>query len=145
MILLKKLLIFFILILIPFSASGFDLEGAQALSESELDGMRGGYTGYFFTITFKGFWDTLGNMSATLDSSGNVTQGASSSSGSGDAVNAQASVGENAFGNSRGIFLITQVPGNQNFVQAAIVIDLTILNIFDSSVQPGTYQYSLGF
>lgn len=142
---LKKLLIFSALLLIPSIAFGFNLEGTQALSESELDDMRGGYTGVYFTITFKGFWDTLGNMSATLDYSGNAPQGAIASSSTGDAVNVHASVGEDAFGNSRGIFLITQVPGNQNIVQAAIVIDLTILNIFDSSIQPGTYQYSMGF
>ena len=46
-----------------------ELEEQQlvALGESQLEDMRGGYLGFYFAITFRGYWDTQGNKWADVD------------------------------------------------------------------------------
>lgn len=117
-----------------FTVDGIVL--GKAIDEAEMDGLRGGYLGVYFSVLFEGTWDDLGNYNANLTSGGNVGTGdpasLSSSLPAGTDVRIQANAGQ--FGNTRGIFQITQVPGDNNIVQSNMIININIVQVPGTSI-----------
>lgn len=156
-----------------FDGLGLNPKTAEKVSDSAMDDMRGKYYGFYFSINFSGYWDTLGsiptakltynagsgksyaagsiqwtgaqdsntssNNTSSDTSSGNSNPSASSASDSSSssdssnepAVKTTAVVG--GLNGSGGVMQLTQVPGNMNFVQSGIVINLSIFNIKDAA------------
>jgi hypothetical protein len=94
---------------------------AKPLSDTELDGMRGGIGGLAFSVFFAGFIDHLGNVE------GQLTNGAPSPNvnvaPNGD-VMIQTVIG--GFAGATGIFQIAQVPGDFNIVHNNLFIQINL-------------------
>jgi hypothetical protein len=105
----------------------------KAIDVAQLDNIRGTYMGFNFSVLFEGFWDSLGNYDAVLITGGNTPPGNSiAPSFPNSEVNIQASVGD--FGNSRGIFFITQVPGSGNLVQSNLLINIQVIQVMGDTI-----------
>ena len=156
-----------------FDGLGLNPKTAEKVSDSAMDDMRGKYYGFYFSINFSGYWDTLGsiptakltynagsgksyaagsiqwtgtqdsntssNNTSSDTSSGNSNPSASSASDSSSSSNssnepaAKATAVVGGLNGSGGVMQLTQVPGNMNFVQSGIVINLSIFNIKDAA------------
>jgi hypothetical protein len=98
-----------------------------------LDNIRGTYMGFNFSVLFEGFWDSLGNYNAVLVTGGNTPPGNSIVPSLPNAeVSIQASVGD--FGNTRGIYYITQVPGSGNLVQSNLLINIQVIQVMGDTI-----------
>jgi hypothetical protein len=126
---------------IKLGGDQLELDGevlGEAVSETEMEGMRGTYLGFNFSVLFDGFWDTLGNYNANLIANTNAGSGSTTATTNpslppNTAVKIEASVG--GFGSSRGIFQITQVPGSNNIVTSTMVININIIQVLGNTVQ----------
>lgn len=162
-----------------FDGLGLNPKTAEKVSDSAMDDMRGKYYGFYFSINFSGYWDTLGsiptakltynagsgksyaagsiqwtgtqdsnntssNNTSSDTSSGNSNPSASSASDSSSSSSSSSSNSSNepavkttavvgGLNGSGGVMQLTQVPGNMNFVQSGIVINLSIFNIKDAA------------
>lgn len=137
--------------------SEFHMAGVQAslISDRELDEIRGGYSGFYFSLDFSGSWD---HISQTGSSGGQLTyhtdQGdftvsvnnAPSANGGGTTlpVSAQQSLNNGdkevrmtAFvgdiSQSTGAIQICQVPGSNNVVTTIMNMQFTVINVSDPS------------
>lgn len=147
--------------------TGLEDQGLVELGESQMADLRGGYLGFYFSITFSGFWDTQGNKWADINykagfdkdlQSGQLTVsssdtdpvsgGTSGSSGDGDNPQFTAKAILGGFNNGNGVFQVNQVPGSNNIVQNGLVLNLTIYNISESqapAVMESLKQLAPGF
>jgi hypothetical protein len=144
--------------------TGIPPESAEAIDEGELDELRGGFLGFYFSVYFSGFVGSDGVMDGSLDvnanfgsESGNlffetdpenpgtepVVEGGAvgggpvaiaTDSATGEAFRVQAVVGDNAFNGAAGTFLITQVPGNNNAIGTGLTLNLAILQATDQNL-----------
>jgi hypothetical protein len=109
----------------------------EAVTEEEMDGKRGTFMGFYFSVLFEGYWDTLGNYQASLLTNTNASSAAppdlTSTLPAGTQVNIQATVG--GMGNSQGIFQITQVPGSGNIVTNNLIINIQVLQTLGNTLQ----------
>ncbi|MEJ5377663.1 MAG: hypothetical protein WHX93_13895 [bacterium] len=111
--------------------------GGVKLTDDELNQYRGGYSGFYFGVSFTGYWNSLGQMSGTLVSNGGIIiqdpnfqlpPGAQpGGSISGDGVSIQSYVGN--FNGASGIFQIIQSPGSFNVIQNNLVVQITLVNV----------------
>ncbi len=119
------------------------LEGQEliALGESQLADMRGGYLGFYFAITFRGFWDTQGNRWADVDyeagfdgdtQSGQVTLSSTDDNSSDDNLQFQTTAVLGSFNGGEGVFQVNQVPGSNNIVTNGLIVNLTVYNVSES-------------
>ena len=107
----------------------------EAVTEEEMDGKRGTYMGFYFSVLFEGYWDSLG-YNATLITDTNASTPANISSAAippGTQVNIQASV--SGIGDTKGIFMITQVPGSGNVVTSNLIINIQIVQVLGNTLQ----------
>jgi hypothetical protein len=107
----------------------------EAVTEEEMDGKRGTYMGFYFSVLFEGYWDSLG-YNATLITDTNASTPATISSAAippGTQVNIQASV--SGIGDTKGIFMITQVPGSGNVVTSNLIINIQIVQVLGNTLQ----------
>ena len=130
--------------------TGLEEQQLVALGESQLEDMRGGYLGFYFAITFRGYWDTQGNKWADVDyeagfdgdtQSGQVTltstgdNTASGESGDGtsqDGLQFQTTAVLGGLNGSEGVFQINQVPGSNNIVTNGLIVNLTVYNVAEA-------------
>ena len=106
----------------------------EAVSEEEMDGKRGTYMGFYFSVLFEGFWDTLGYYNTSLMTGGTTPLGNTSSSSlpQGTQVNIQATV--SGIEGTKGIFQITQVPGSGNIVTSNLIVNIQIIQVLGNSL-----------
>lgn len=71
-----------------FEGLGLNPEAVKKVSDSAMDDMRGKYYGFYFSINFTGYWDTLGSI-PTAKLTYNAGLGKSNTSGSINIVGAQ--------------------------------------------------------
>jgi len=122
-------------------ATGDDLVAGMVgirLTDPELDAIRGGYGGMYFSAYFSVFWDTLDNQVA----SGLVTTGGGSidtfptaqqiADLQGHGVSVTAAMG--GLGNAKGAFHIVQVPGSYNIVNSNFIIQLTMIQVSQTAL-----------
>ena len=109
----------------------------EAVTEEEMDGKRGTFMGFYFSVLFEGFWDSLGNYQASLLTNTNANNAPppdfTSALPPGTQVNIQASV--SGIGNARGIFQITQVPGSGNIVTSNLIINIQVVQVLGNTLQ----------
>lgn len=104
-------------------------EWAEPLSDAELSGIRGGFSGLSFSVAFTGFFDRLGNAQGNLivNNGGATTPVPPPSVGmDGGLVNISTSIGN--FNGSSGIFQIAQVPGSFNVVHNNLFVQIVLVN-----------------
>jgi hypothetical protein len=112
----------------------------EAVTEEEMDGKRGAFMGFYFSVLFEGYWDTLGNYQANLLTNTNanstappsLTSSLTSSLPPGTQVNIQATV--SGIGNTQGIFQITQVPGSGNIVTSNLIINIQVIQTLGNTI-----------
>lgn len=114
-----------------------EIEGevlGKAIDVAEMDNIRGTYMGFYFSVLFEGFWDNLGNYDAVLITGGNTPPGNTTALNlpPNTEVSIQASVGD--FGDTRGIFFITQVPGSDNLVQSNLLINIQVIQVMGDTI-----------
>jgi hypothetical protein len=143
--------------------TGIPRESAHPLSEAEMDRLRGGFLGFYFSVYFSGMVESEGAVDGTLEVNANfgsqsgqlvftnpdsttapVAEGGSVGSGgpsvvvqdqvSGEAFRVQSLIGDNAFDGASGAFQVSQIPGNGNNVGQVMVLNLAILQATDSNV-----------
>lgn len=145
----KSLLVTFLIILLiihttpiwgsmKLNSDSLEVNGeilGEAVTEEEMDGKRGTFMGFYFSVLFEGFWDTLGNYNANLvtNTNGSTPPNLSSSLPSGTQVNIQASV--SGIGETKGVFMITQVPGSGNVVTSNLIINIQIVQVLGNNLQ----------
>lgn len=121
--------------------TGLEDQELVALGESQLEDMRGGYLGFYFAITFKGFWDTQGNKWAQVDydagfdgdnQSGQVTLTSAGDGSSDDNLQFQTTAVLGSFNGGEGVFQVNQVPGSNNIVTNGLIVNLTVYNVAES-------------
>lgn len=121
--------------------TGLEGQGLIALGESQLADMRGGYLGFYFAITFRGFWDTQGNRWADVDyeagfdgdtQSGQVTLSSTDDNSSDDNLQFQTTAVLGSFNGGEGVFQVNQVPGSNNIVTNGLIVNLTVYNVSES-------------
>jgi hypothetical protein len=106
----------------------------EAVTEEVMDQERGTYMGFYFSVLFEGFWDTLGNYNATLLTNTNAaTDALMASLPEGTQVNISASV--SGLGNNTGVFTIVQVPGSGNIVTTNLILNIQIVQVLGNTVQ----------
>lgn len=71
-----------------FEGLGLNPEAVKKVSDSAMDDMRGKYYGFYFSINFTGYWDTIGSI-PTAKLTYNAGLGKSNTSGSINIVGAQ--------------------------------------------------------
>ena len=134
---------------------GLGPNDVEMAGDSTLEGMRGRYLGFYFSITFRGLWDPISPMAnltynlggpGGLSTQGQITAGdgggdgtttnadADNGDGSGNEVTASAIIGGSSFGGANGILQISQAVGTENFLYSGIAINLAIFNINNGSV-----------
>lgn len=111
--------------------------GGVKLTDDELNHYRGGYSGFYFGVSFTGYWNSLGQMSGTLITDGGmIIQDPNfqlppglqpGGTLSGDGVTIQSYVGN--FNGASGIFQIIQSPGSFNVIQNNLVVQITLVNV----------------
>lgn len=111
--------------------------GGVKLTDDELNQYRGGYSGFYFGVSFTGYWNSLGQMSGTLITDGGILVQDPNfqlppgvqpgGSVSGDGVSIQSYVGN--FNGASGIFQIIQSPGSFNVIQNNLVVQITLVNV----------------
>ena len=133
--------------------TGLGEQDLVALEESQMEDLRGGYLGFYFSITFSGFWDTQGNQWSNIGyeagigedgQSGQITltAGETSTSSGGTTNSGDSTTGDNpqftttailgGFNGGQGLFQVNQVPGSNNIVHNGLILNLTIYNISES-------------
>ncbi len=136
-----------------FSSSGMSAQGLKPsgadMTNTELDQVRGGFSGFYFGVSFSGYFDTLGNVSGSLAYNGGVgelsdspalpTPQGDTASLAGDGVAIKAYVGN--IDGASGIFQIVQSPGNYNVLQNNMIVQLTIINVTDESALPALIKF----
>lgn len=108
----------------------------EAVTEQEMEGSRGKFLGVYFSVTFQGSWDSLGNYNATLLTNGNTGSNGTTASNylpPNTAVKIEASVG--GLDGAKGIFQITQVPGSGNIVTSTLLINIQIIQVLGNTFQ----------
>jgi len=106
----------------------------EAVTPEVMDETRGTYMGFYFSVLFEGFWDTLGNYNATLLTNTNAaTDALMASLPEGTEVNISASV--SGLGNNTGVFTIVQVPGSGNIVTTNLILNIQIVQVLGNTVQ----------
>jgi hypothetical protein len=130
--------------------TGIPPDSAREIAEPELDDLRGGFLGFFFSVSFSGVVEVDGASTGVLvvsaslgDESGEVVvdagagseSGADDSSAAGSAEGAEvfssAIIGE-GFAGAEGIFQISQIPGDLNSVRQMLVINLAVIQATES-------------
>jgi hypothetical protein len=117
---------------------GLEVDGevlGTPIEEKTMEDMRGGYLGISFSVIFEGFWDNLGNYTASIITGGNVGPGSTGTTSTpppNTAVKVEASVG--GFNSSKGIFLITQVPGSNNQTFINLSVNINILQVLGNTL-----------
>jgi len=137
--------------------TGLPADAVSELSDDEMDGMRGMFAGFYFSVVFSGFAEVDGAVDGRLQvdvgfdgETGSLSfesgrgrerrapariEGGSLA-GSGPVVVRDNATGEAvrvqaqvgpAFDNANGAFLITQVPGNANNIASQLSINLVVL------------------
>jgi len=140
--------------------SGLSRESVHAIPEWELDMIRGRYLGFYFSVTFSGVIEVGGAVNGSLDvkaglggdgggltfTPGDASGGSPGSPGSanpsvtvtdgvtGESFRVQAGIGGGAFEGSRGVFQISQVPGNGNDIRQALTINLAVIQTPETDV-----------
>lgn len=119
------------------------------LTNDELDQLRGGYSGFFFGVSFTGYFNNLGNVSGSLLLDGGKSDlpvspelpppTSEMAQLNGDGVRIQAYVGK--FEGASGIFQIVQSPGSYNVIQNNMVINFTIINVADKKALPALINF----
>ena len=105
----------------------------EAVTQEAMDQERGTYMGFYFSVLFEGFWDTLGNYNATLLTNTNAATGALIASlPEGTQVNISASV--SGLGNNQGIFQIVQVPGSGNIVTSNLILNIQVIQVMGDTL-----------
>jgi hypothetical protein len=131
---------------------GLEVDGEMLgtpIEEKNMEDMRGGYLGVNFSVLFEGFWDTLGNFSASLITNGGTGSGSTGTGSSGTtippsslppntAVKIEASIGD--LGGGKGIFQITQVPGSGNIVNNTLLVNIQIIQVLGNTL-PSTMNF----
>jgi len=133
--------------------TGLEEQGLVTLGESQMADMRGGYLGFYFAITFQGFWDTQGNQwvdvnyDAGFNGSGqsgqitlssadaNTTSGSTTATGDGTSdenVQFKATAVLGGLNGGQGLFQVNQVPGSNNIVSNSLIVNLTVYNVSET-------------
>lgn len=141
--------------------TGVPAEAAAAIPEEEMDELRGGFLGFYFSVYLTGYADTEGAVDGSLEVNANFgsesgtlvfdadpdTTGTPVAEGgtlggpavtvadqvTGEVFRVQAVVGD-AFNGAQGAFLLTQSPGNGNQIGQAMILNLAILEATESNV-----------
>jgi hypothetical protein len=131
--------------------TGIPAHAVEELTDLEMDQLRGGFLGLYFTVTMAGYVEMEGVVDANLqvdvsfgEQSGSLSfetgetaespvieNGPSGPSVSvagtnGDQFRVQATIGE-SFHGAQGVFQITQVPGNLNSVGQSLTLNLYMI------------------
>jgi len=144
--------------------TGIPAASAEAIAEEELEELRGGFLGFYFSVFFSGFVGMDGVVDGSLDVDANfgtesgslsfetgpdnpgsepVVEGGAVGGGpfvvatdavTGEAFRVQALVGSEAFNGASGAFVITQVPGNNNAIGTGLTLNLAILQATDQNL-----------
>lgn len=143
--------------------TGIPAGAAMPLTDEEMEELRGGFLGFFFSVNLSGFVEAGGVMDATLDvnaSLGDQSGGLNfDSTGGGDLgggttfvgdalgpavtvtdtvtgeiFRVQATIGDNAFSGGNMIGQISQVPGNMNNIGQVLQINLAIIEVADGDL-----------
>ncbi len=153
---LHSFLIIFVILFFffPFSPSGTAAQDSKLsgveMTNPELDQIRGGFSGFYFGVSFNGYFDTLGNVAGSLTYNGGVGEQLSESPTlpvsqgdtanlTGNGVAIKAYVGN--IDGASGIFQIVQSPGNYNVLQNNMIVQLTIINVTDESALPALIKF----
>ena len=122
--------------------SAEECAAARQVSDAELDEMRGRYAGYYFSADMSGYWDSLGNQQAALNTATNIAlEQVPVVPPSGPSVDLSHSaipdVRIHAFigslQNTSGLIQITQVPGNNNVITSVMNLKIMVVNVADGS------------
>jgi hypothetical protein len=128
---------------------------AQTLSDEEMNELRGGFLGFLFSVNLVGsvemggvadvnldvnvqFNDETGELSFPLPDDPALVGGSVSPSvlvtdpSTDQAFQVTSRIGD-AFSGARGVFQISQIPGNLNDISQVLVINLAIINAGDAS------------
>jgi hypothetical protein len=144
--------------------TGIPADAAVLLTDEEMDDLRGGFLGFFFSVHLSGVVEVDGVLDATLDvdvslgdQSGGLLFDASDGDPSampdvvgealgpavtvtdtvtGEVFRVQALIGDNAFNGANMLGLISQVPGNMNNIGQVLQINLAIIEVAESDL-PG--------
>lgn len=109
---------------------------ATPLSDAEMAGIRGGYSGLAFGVFFTGYYDRVGAVNGSLT----VTEGGSSPTPSptftaqDGEVRLSTSIGN--FNGASGIFQIAQVPGSFNVVNNNLYVQIAVVNVLNGTPVP---------
>jgi hypothetical protein len=142
--------------------TGIPAGAAMPLTDEEMEELRGGFLGFFFSVNLSGFVEAGGVMDATLDvnaSLGDQSGGLNFDSTGGDLgggttfvgdalgpavtvtdtvtgeiFRVQATIGDNAFSGGNMIGQISQVPGNMNNIGQVLQINLAIIEVADGDL-----------
>jgi hypothetical protein len=143
--------------------TGIPADAAVPLTDEEMDDLRGGYLGFFFSVHLSGEVRVDGVLDASLDvnaSFGDQSGGLSFDSSEGDpsatadlppntlggpavtvtdtvtgeVFRVQALIGDNAFNGADMVSLISQVPGNGNDIAQILQINIAVIEVAESDV-----------
>ncbi len=120
------------------------LQVGSALSEVELEKIRGGFAGMSFAVYFSGYWNNLGASEGTLAFEGAVTSGETDintfplpeviSNDSQTHVQITSVVG--GLENARGVFQFSQISGDYNIVSNYLTLQIAIINVVNENNLP---------
>jgi hypothetical protein len=142
--------------------TGIPADAAMPLTDEEMDDLRGGFLGFFFSVHLSGFVETDGVLDATLDvnaSLGDQSDGLHFDASDGDPsvtpglvgdalgpavtvtdtvtgeiFRVQALIGDGAFNGANMIGQVSQVPGNLNNIGQVLQINLAIIEVAESDI-----------
>jgi len=141
--------------------TGIPAEAAETIPEPELDDLRGGFLGFYFSVFFSAFADTEGAVDGTLQVDANFGSesgtlsfdGDPSSDGTpaaeggtlggpvvtvadqvtGEVFRVQSVIGD-AFDGASGAFQISQTPGNGNNIGQTMILNLAIVQATETNL-----------
>lgn len=141
--------------------TGIPAEAAEAIDDAELNALRGGFLGFYFSVFFSAVADTEGTVDGTLQvdanfgtESGTLSfDGDPAASGTpaveggtlggpavtvadqvtGEVFRIQSVIGD-AFNGAQGAFQISQTPGNGNSIGQTMILNLAILEATDTNL-----------
>ncbi len=121
--------------LTPEEARKVEVVADEALAE-----MRGRYAGYYFSTDLSGYWDSLGNQNARLQTLANISEqdvpppeGPSTDLSDPNIPDVRIHAFVGSLANTSGLIQITQVPGNNNVITTVMNLKIMIINVNDAA------------
>lgn len=113
------------------------LPGVVPMSQTQLQDVRGGYAGFYFTVDYAG--NVINTELNPVQGTDPVSTGGQTTINA-DSGNVQISAQVGTLKDTSGVIQIVQVPGSNNIVNAVMNVNMTVINVASDAAAANVAQ-----